>query len=93
MNGLLKHISKYFKERGFRTYILNTPFLFPTLYSIAKLVIDKKSQKKVAISSKNSHELMHQHIPRSQLEKRFGGELDQPPEGSFFPPVFRRRGL
>ena len=90
MKALLKHTSKYYKERGFRTYVLNAPMLFSGLYSIAKLLIDKKTQQKIVISSKNSHEYMLQHIPRSQLEKRFGGELDQPSEGNFFPPIYRR---
>lgn len=78
MKGLMKHISKYFKERGYRTYVLNAPYLFTGLYNVAKIAIDKKTQQKIVISSKNYHDNMGLHISKDQLEKKYGGNIDQP---------------
>lgn len=61
----MKHISKYYKERGHRTYVLNAPYLFSGLFKIAKLALDKKTQQKIVICSKNSHELMDTHIAKT----------------------------
>jgi hypothetical protein len=89
MKPVMQWVSRNFKERSFRSYIMNAPYLFSGVFKVVKLVIDKRTQAKINICSKATNPLMFEHISRHQLEKRFGGELEIPKEGEFWPPRYR----
>jgi CRAL/TRIO domain len=62
MKPVMAHVSKIFKERIFRNYIMNAPMLFSGVFAVIKMVIDKKTQKKILISSKGESPVMAEHI-------------------------------
>lgn len=89
MKPAMSYVSKIWKERMYRNYILNAPYLFSGIYKIACMVIDKRTQAKINITSKSSNKQMFTHISKHQLEKRFGGELEKLQEGEYWPPRYR----
>jgi hypothetical protein len=73
----------------YRIYLQNAPFLFSGVFKVLCMVIDKRTQKKIQISSKDTNKMMDEHISKHQREKRYGGLLDEPQEGEFWPPRYR----
>lgn len=77
-------LEKNYRTRLFRLYLLNAPWTMKLLFDLFKS-FDANIQKKIHVSNKNSDDSMWTHVNKPQIEKKFGGDMENI-TGPFFPP-------
>ncbi|KAF8778053.1 Clavesin-2 like protein [Argiope bruennichi] len=71
MDSMLNTLPVRFK----RFHIVNTPILFPPLYSIGCHFCPKKIQERIFIHPNDNWKSLHAHIPADILPEKYGGRL------------------
>lgn len=67
-----------FSSRLHRMFILNPSFFFNTSWNMIKGFIDPETVRKFAFLKKKDFGLLEEVIPKSQLLKEYGGDLERP---------------
>lgn len=67
-----------FSSRLHKMFILNPSFIFNTTWNMVKGVIDGETAKKIAFIKKKDFGLLQEAIPKDQLLKEYGGDMDLP---------------
>jgi len=68
-------LQKYYPERLFKAFLVNTPFLFNATWKAIKGVLDARTVSKVQfLSEDEAKDVLLQYIPKETLEKKYGGE-------------------
>jgi len=68
--------SKYYPERMGKIYVINAPWIAPTLYQIAQNFVDDYTKSCVCIIAGNPKEELPKYIPVESLPKEYGGLAD-----------------
>jgi len=63
----------YYPECVYKIYLINTPFLFSSVWTIIKPFIDKKTRKKFIMEGKNFKSLLLENIYADDLPSFLGG--------------------
>jgi hypothetical protein len=74
-----------FRGRLFRLYAVNMPLMLRVLWNFVKKMLDKFTLQKMSIHGSGFEAEILKTIPAHNLEKRYGGELDNK-ESDFYPP-------
>lgn len=64
-----------FRGRMYRTYILNAPWTFSTVWSVIKAFMEESTASKIIITSNKTDPAMESHINPAQFEEKYGGKL------------------
>lgn len=86
LSAMGKALSSNFRGRMFRTFAINMPMLVRALWAVVKNIIDHFQQQKIHIMGGNYKAELLKLIEAKNIEKKYGGELENLTEGSFFPP-------
>ena len=87
-NKLQKMVSTMqsnFRGRLFRLYGVNVPFFFRAIWTLAKQMCDKYTQKKMEMYGSGFEKDLVAAVGANRLEKRFGGDLEDKTD-NFWPP-------
>ena len=74
--------SDHFPEMMGQTFLVNCPWIFPTIFAVAKPFIDKDIVAKFIIASDAATEAVQKLMPIDQIPKEYGGTSD-----AILPPV------
>lgn len=67
-----------YAARLHKMFILNPSFIFNTTWNMIKGLIDQETVRKISFLKKKDFGLMQDVIPKNQLLKEYGGDLDRP---------------
>jgi hypothetical protein len=73
-----------YRARLYRGYTVNAPWTFSMVWKACKAFVEETTALKINISTKAGDANMWNHIDKSQIEKRYGGEAEDLTE--FWPP-------
>jgi len=85
LQALVSTLQSNFRGRLYKLYAINMPFMLRAIWSLVKGMWDKFTQKKMNVYGGGFEKDLLEVIPNYNLEKRFGGDLDDLEEG-FYPP-------
>jgi hypothetical protein len=74
-----------YRARLFKGYVLNAPWTFSAVWTVAKGFLEETTTMKISITSSSTDSKMKSHINAEQLEQKYGGEMPNLVE--FWPPV------
>jgi len=80
----MKFVQAHFRGRLYKGYIMNIPYAFNMIFKIVSVFLDKRTLMKIQITSSSKNDGMLTHIHKDQLEKRFGGNRDQPEDNHYW---------
>lgn len=78
LKSLIEATNVNFASRMHKLYILNPSFLFYATWKIIKNFIDPETVKKLSFLKKKDFGHLQECIPKNQLLKAYGGDLDLP---------------
>lgn len=85
MQAITKPLQQYFKGRLYRLHVINAQWTIKLVWKIVKKVVDPLTILKFKICGDDFSKDLFQLIDPNNLEKRFGGNLEDK-TGEFFPP-------
>lgn len=82
---MITMVQNNFRGRLYRLYAINMPFMIRALWKLFKGMCDKFTKEKLIVYGGGYEEDLKNAIPPYNLEKKFGGDLDDLEE-NFYPP-------
>jgi hypothetical protein len=87
LTSIRQVITEHFKCRLNTMFVVNLPTMASFIWSVAKKMLGPAVEKKLKmISSYNNYAELKTFVSKNQLEKKFGGILNDIEEGEYFPP-------
>lgn len=78
IKSLIEATDLNFSSRLHRTFIVNPSFLFNTAWTFIKSFIDQETTRKMSVLTKKDFGQILEVIPKSQLLKEYGGDMESP---------------
>jgi len=85
LQSMVSILQSNFRGRLYKLFAINMPFMIRALWKLFKGMWDKFTQEKLSMYGGGYEADIQKVIPSYNLEKRFGGDLDDV-ESNFFPP-------
>ena len=73
---MVGYLQTCYRSRLYRVYVLNASTIFSYIFKLVKPLLDKITQDKINISKEGQNEKFWEHMNKSQVEKKFGGHVD-----------------
>lgn len=78
LKSMIDTADLHFSSRLHKTFIVNPSFIFNTAWTVIKGFIDPETTRKMSVLKKKDFGHILDVIPKSQLLKPYGGDLDVP---------------
>lgn len=85
MKAITKPLQTLFKGRLYRLHVLNAQWTIKFVWKVVKKLVDPLTVKKFVICGDDPTKELYKLVDPNNLERRFGGNLDDKTE-NFFPP-------
>jgi hypothetical protein len=85
MKAITEPLQVLFKARLYKLHVLNAQWTIKIVWKIVKKLVDPLTQKKFVVCDDNYQKELSKLIDPNNLEKRFGGNLEDK-TSNFFPP-------
>ena len=87
LKTMVSQLQRNFKGRLYKLFAINVSIVLRTVWFMVKAMTDKFTQKKMILHGSDFEKDLINHIDKSNLEKKFGGELDNK-DSDYYPPQF-----
>lgn len=87
LKTMVSQLQRNFRGRLYKLFAINVSIILRTIWFLVKSMADKFTQKKMIMHGSDYTQDLLDHIDKSNLEMKFGGELPNK-ESDFYPPQF-----
>lgn len=76
MQSIFRIDQDYFPEHLGHMYIINAPFIFRSIWSLVKPLLDERTVKKISFLGSNYQQVLLEAIPSENLPRQYGGSSE-----------------